>query len=355
MEDNAAAREAQIAESILRELSNPEPIEEVIPEPKAKVKEPELKIEDQDDDIEDVPEKEHTDTEKEALEKGWKPDGPKSAEEFLRAEPLYNEIKARGKEIKELKKTMNELMKLVSDQYKGGLKKELSSLEAARIEAIEQGDVNRVRNLDAEVERLNVNLKKEIVNQENEQGLHPLAVEFENKYRDKLTARDFEGQTFSGIAYMTDQLLANYDLDPEEHLQKVEQEVLQADALLTKYRPQLSGFSAATELAKEFIQTRYAQLIPRQELTAQRRAEIIEKEMLETFSNSLFSVESKTTQRPTIPSVEGGHITNVQKKSAKPTFKNLSSEQKSVAREMEKAGLLTVDEYINILVQKGEL
>ena len=40
---------------------------------------------------------------------GWRPEGPESAEIFLAKKPLFEAIKARGKEVKELAATVNEL------------------------------------------------------------------------------------------------------------------------------------------------------------------------------------------------------------------------------------------------------
>ncbi len=53
--------------------------------------------------------KEPNSIEEEAQAKGWKEDGEKSAEEFLRAEPLYDELKERGKKLNKQEKEILEL------------------------------------------------------------------------------------------------------------------------------------------------------------------------------------------------------------------------------------------------------
>ena len=50
-----------------------------------------------------------TEFEQEQHAKGWNPGGPKSAEEWARSEPLYEEIKRRGKENKQLQRTLESL------------------------------------------------------------------------------------------------------------------------------------------------------------------------------------------------------------------------------------------------------
>jgi hypothetical protein len=59
-----------------------------------------------------------TDFEKEQQAKGWNPEGEKSAEEWLRAQPLYDEIKKRGKEIKQLQRTVDNMKSVMEKQTK---------------------------------------------------------------------------------------------------------------------------------------------------------------------------------------------------------------------------------------------
>jgi hypothetical protein len=54
--------------------------------------------------------------EQEAVAKGWKPDGYKSAEWFLEDEAKYEEIKVRGKEIKALQKEVEYTKKHAYEQ-----------------------------------------------------------------------------------------------------------------------------------------------------------------------------------------------------------------------------------------------
>jgi hypothetical protein len=108
-------------------------------------------------------------TESAAAEKGWKPEasyegskgGFVSAEEFLKREPLFDKIKTQSKELKGLKKTMDAMVRQSQTQVKAQVALELKKLKAAKNEAIEAGDVDKVDAIDAEIDQ-----QKEIVTEE---------------------------------------------------------------------------------------------------------------------------------------------------------------------------------------------
>ena len=159
--------------------------------------------------------------EDEAKAKGWKPDGPKSAEEFLRAEPLYDEIKARGKEIKELKKTMEEMKQFMTKQQQLGYKKALDDLQSQKTLAISEGDVEKVSELDVKISETSKNItpdKTESI---------PEVQAFAEKHSKWLNDPSYECQKMREFVTKRDNELASFNLSPEEHINIIDREVKQ--------------------------------------------------------------------------------------------------------------------------------
>lgn len=114
-----------------------------------------------DTDIDKEGEREYSDVEREAMERGWDPDfeGDEtkraiSAEEFLDRQRLYDDLKRRGKENKRLQKAVDELKqshRLVADQAYKRAKREL---EKEKRNAYEEGDTTRALEIDKEMKEL---------------------------------------------------------------------------------------------------------------------------------------------------------------------------------------------------------
>lgn len=236
--------------------------------------------------------RELSDFEKTQQAKGWNPDGEKSAEEWARSEPLYEEIKTRGKEIKQLKRTVDELKEFLQKQEKIAYDKAMADLMAQREAAIRSGDVNLVNQIDEEKSKTQYTApatKPDVV------------LEFEERHASWLQGTSFDELEIRTWALQRDQELSKLNMTPEKHLQTLEEH-------LHKKFP--TYFNQGTA---------------------------------ETITNP---VESGYTTMATKP-------TTTNRKKA--TFNDLTPEQKQVARDFERMGVMKVDEYIEQLYTIGEL
>ena len=157
--------------------------------------------------------------EAEAMKKGWKPDGPKSAEEFLRAEPLYEEIKKRGKELKDVRSQVDELVKMVSAMRKAGYEEKLEVIKQERAQAIARSDIDSVDYLDDQLYQVKNELQKEVAPHPE---VHPAAQQFVDKYKDVL--KDPEVASY---VQRKDIALGNDPdvVDPYDHMKKLEEQL----------------------------------------------------------------------------------------------------------------------------------
>ena len=240
-------------------------------------------------------EPEHTEAEVEAMDKGWKPDGPKSAEEFLRAEPLYAEIKQRGKELKNLRSQVEELMKHVGGLKKAGYQDKIDVIAAEREDAVVRSDMETLNYLDEELHKVKTEMGQEPV----QPDMHPAAVDFVNKYSDILQDYSLESQGIKEFIDTRDKQLASHNLDPSVHIQT------------------------------------------------------LEKDMMAKFPEK-FQKES-VEKAPAISAVESDTRPVTTKRKAKYTFSDLSSDQKNIYKYMERKGVMEGKEYIKQLVDTGEL
>ena len=229
--------------------------------------------------------------EEEQAAKGWNPNGPKSAEEWARAEPLYEELKVRGKEIKQMKRTIDELKNHMQKQEQLAYEKALSELNNQRREAIATGNAELVEKLDEERVKLDMPTMAE----------KPQAVlDFEDRHADWLAGTSFEAFEMQKFALERDQQLATRNLDPEEHM----------------------------TLLEDHVQKKFPEYFNKGEA-----------------SKSMGSaVESGTNDSTT---------SSGRKK--KYDFNDLSAEQKQIARDFKKMGVMEIDDYISQLVDNGDI
>ncbi len=158
--------------------------------------------------------------EDEARRKGWKPDGPKSAGEFLRSEPLYTELKQRVKEIKALRAQMDEAIKHISNLKKAGYQEKLDVIKQERANAIIRSDIESVDYLDQQLHQVKAELQQE--EQYTQPEIHPAAVAFLEKYQDVL--QDPAVQSYvrkKDIALGNDPDVS----DPYDHMKKLEEQL----------------------------------------------------------------------------------------------------------------------------------
>jgi len=237
---------------------------------------------------------EFTEVENQAIELGWKPDGPKSAEEFIRAQPLYDELKKRGKEIKKLNSRLEELTNHVSGLKKAGYKEKLDLLSAEREDAVARSDLDTLNYLDDEL----YNLKSEMSQVEEEHPeAPPEAMEFIHKYENVFKDYSLEAEEVKNFVAERDVQLASHNLEPDIHIKT------------------------------------------------------LEKDMKAKFPK-FFEVKGK---EPTVSAVESDSRPVTTKRRAKFTFSDLTHHQKEICKGFERKGIMSTDEYIKQLVEIGEL
>lgn len=129
------------------------------------------------DTLEDIPTVDvHTASEQEAIKKGWDPKGVKSADEFLRAEPLYAEIKASHKDVKELKKQVERLLAYNEQAEKVGYQRAMEELQVRRTTAIASGNVQAVTAVERQM--------TDLTEKQTRTTVSPLVQEFADLHRD---------------------------------------------------------------------------------------------------------------------------------------------------------------------------
>lgn len=156
-----------------------------------------------------------TEFEKEQQSKGWNPDGPKSAEEWARNEPLYEEIKTRGREIKQLKKTLDSMKSVLDKQEQVAYQKALADLRQEREVAIQRGDINRVNQLEQQATSIPVPPPIAI----------PAVEDFRERHNEWLEGTSFGEIKMQKYAQQRDSELMSRGLSPEKHMQVLEEDI----------------------------------------------------------------------------------------------------------------------------------
>lgn len=232
-------------------------------------------------------------TELEATKRGWKADGELSAKEFIGREPLYEEIKKRGKALKDAELAIESFQKIVKNQEQKAFTDAKKVLEEEREQAIKAGNVDRVNEVDLELK------DKEVSNATNSKN------------------------------------------DP------------QAQAFLTKYKSYLEGISYRDEQIREFVIERDNKL-GAQSLSSEKHFEILEQDLHTKFPE-LISKDKSNEETNFTPAVEGISHESTGTAKGKVGFQDLNSDQKRCARYFERAGVMKIDAYIKELDSLGEI
>src|SRR5260221_586255 len=234
-----------------------------------------------------------TEFEQEQKTKGWNPDGPKSAEEWARAKPLYDEIEKRGDRLKRMERTIEEMKSLMSKQEHAAYQRAMTELMKNRDAAIALGDVTAVKNL----ERQMASTQPAI----SQQQIPSATQEFMQRNKDWYEGTSYEAMKMTQFAKQRDNELASKNLSPDEHM----------------------------AILEEHIQKEFPKYFNKED----------------DRQSSSQAVESGTG--------DSNVVRTVGKK--KYTLKDLNSYQKQAARDFERLGVIKVDEYIEQLIKVGEL
>jgi hypothetical protein len=172
--------------------------------------------------------KEPTAVEKRALEMGWRPkedfDGEEEdfidATEFVRRKPLFEKIDSVGKELRETRKALKALQEHHSKVKEAEFKHALEQLRSEKKQALEDGDADKLIEIDERI----ADAKVRQVQEERQQAQaasapHPNFVQWVQRntwYKDDAELRSISDQI--GAAYA----VANPDVEPEQVLKYVE-------------------------------------------------------------------------------------------------------------------------------------
>jgi hypothetical protein len=230
--------------------------------------------------------------EKEQKAKGWNPEGTKSAEEWARAEPLYQEIKARGKENKQMRRTINELKAHMEKLESHAYDRALRDLEKEHKTAVYNGDEEEAQRIQQEKDNL---VKPEPIPE--------AVVEFQEAHADWLQDKSFEALEMQRWVVQRDADLVAYNLSPQEHMALLDEHVRQ------KFPD-------------------YFNPPPEQE---------------------------KVVSRAAVESGYDSNVSNPTGRKKKFSLGDLNPEQKQTAQDFEKMGVMSIDEYIKQLVSNGDL
>lgn len=169
--------------------------------------------------VEEIVMPELSEFETEQAAKGWDPAGEKSAEEWHRAAPLYNELKERGKEIKQLRRTVDELKVHMKKQDQIAYDRALAELTTQRTQAIRSGDVDLVDKIDS---------AKQSLDQQSSSlpDIPEAVIEFKEKYGEILEGASYEHMQMAEFIRKRDSELYKKHLDPAAHMKMLEEHML---------------------------------------------------------------------------------------------------------------------------------
>lgn len=141
---------------------------------------------------------------------GWNQEGEKTAEEFIKY--ALDKHPERGKEIKDLRRTVDELKAYMAKQEERAYQKAMKELQRELPQAQNRGDMDRVREIE-----------EEIANMTPDPVTPPAMVEFQEKHAKWINGTDFDAMEIRNFALLRDKELAKLKLSPEEHLKTLEQ------------------------------------------------------------------------------------------------------------------------------------
>ena len=155
----------------------------------------------------------------EALAKsyGWNPEGSKGATEFI--EYALKELEPRGRELKEIKQTLNELKGHIDQAKMAGYKQAIADAERKREEAIAYGDVDAVNEAEREIQTIQNTAPPVAAEQD------PDIKAFSERHRDILIDPSMEAQEIRNFMQKRDAELSVFKLPPKEVLQIIEDDI----------------------------------------------------------------------------------------------------------------------------------
>lgn len=177
--------------------------------------------------------KQPSEIENRAMEMGWRPkeefDGDEDdfidAKEFVRRKPLFDKIEATSKELKQVRKALEQFKTHYSSVKETEYNRALGALKAARKEALENNEGDRFESIDAEIKLVETQFEQ--VKKDKDTPI----VQDEPSPAPEFTAWKERNQWYDKKRFMkayADDIGVEYHkqgLTPQEVLKKVEQDV----------------------------------------------------------------------------------------------------------------------------------
>jgi len=227
-----------------------------------------------------------------ATQYGWNAEGEKSAEDFIKV--AMDKFPDQSKKIKQLFRTVEELKVHMTKTEKVAYERAKKELEGQRREAIQQGDVELVDELDRMRSEMAPVMQEEV--EEAEQ--HEAVVAFEAKNSEWLQGTSYEELKMQKWMQEHGSVLGAKRLPVEKHMELLDQHV--------------------------------------------------RREFPDYFDDGEDNIKSPVASARDSAPVKMG-------KGKKFSFNDLSAEQKQIARDFESIGFMKTDDYIKSLVAHGEL
>lgn len=252
-------------------------------------------------------EPEYSEVELEAMQQGWKPTGVEgkralTAEEFLDRKPLYDRMHAQDKRLKDYEKALDAMKKHTEGIAERMYEKALKDLQEKRDSAIEQGDIESVRALDTEMDKI----KDERRSTPKEEPQESVYTEADEQYWESWYSKPTN--SWMNTPNMVDKIT------------QYTQTYIQAEVSSTGYYPN----------AEDVVQY----------LEGRLKREFPEK----------FMEEKK--QRPA-QAVERGTRRTAPKPKTKYSLSDLEEQDRSIAKTLIRSGQFTEEEYIKQLEESG--
>ncbi len=241
--------------------------------------------------------------EKLASEHGWKLDGKKSAEEYIkfaleklpeRGEALTaqnKKLEAKDNELFKMRAMLEEVTAHINKQKDQAYQQALKDLNDQRVHAIHNGDVDLVEEIDKK--------RTELQSPEQDINNHPAIKSFEERNTSWLTGDSYDELEMQDWVQRHGQLLGKKKLPVEEHMKRLEEDL----------HKKFSGYFSESE------------------------------------SQDVQPVESTDNSR--VASHRSGKKTF--------TYNDLSAAQKEVAKYLKDSGRMDIKDYITQLVEFGDL
>lgn len=238
-ETSAKTKEAVINPAILEELV-PENVPEIAKEEVTEEKEPKK---------EPVKETKPTETksstsdiEKEARLRGWRPLGEydgdekhwRSAEEYLEVGKIYDQQESTKlrREINSMQQQMSKVLEINQKQAERLAQEKADYLEAARLQAIQEANVDQVKRIDDQL----TNVKQEL-NTYKKPAITQEALMFQERNKDWFNTTTIDNMQLMRLAVDYENQLAakQPDLSVEQRLEMTEKAVKESDFYRNKY------------------------------------------------------------------------------------------------------------------------